>query len=80
MRRSAEVADLLGIHDKKTRGLFTASHIVTRHLAEIDKEQVSSWSDSRNMIRNQFSSPELCQLVVLRDPSPQVPYAYELVC
>ncbi|KAK3249796.1 hypothetical protein CYMTET_40793 [Cymbomonas tetramitiformis] len=34
-----EVADLLNIHDKRLRSLFTASHIVTRHLADIDKEQ-----------------------------------------
>jgi len=33
-----EVADLLGIMDKKMRGLFVASHILTRHLADIDVE------------------------------------------
>ena len=33
------MADLLGIHDKKTRSLFVASHIMTRHLSEIDTEQ-----------------------------------------
>jgi hypothetical protein len=33
-----EVAELLGIVDKKMRGLFVASHILTRHLADIDEE------------------------------------------